>query len=105
MEIPGGFIDEGELPLKSAQRELLEETGYQGDLEFVTICLDDAYSTMERFCFVATNCKKVKEIENGEDEFTQVSLVFLEDFKKILRNGQLTDVEAGFLGLDYLGLL
>lgn len=29
LEIPGGMIDEGELPQIAAQRELLEETGYE----------------------------------------------------------------------------
>lgn len=105
LELPGGYVDPNENPQDTMSRELLEETGYQGDVKFVTICLDDAYSTMERYCFVATDCKKIKEIENGEDEFTELVLVPLEEFKKILRSGQMTDVEVGYLGLDYLGLL
>jgi len=105
MELPGGFVDPNENPEITMQRELREETGYEGDVRLVTTCLDDAYSTMERYCFVATNCKKVKEIENDENEFTELVLVPIEDFKKILRSGQMTDVEVGFLGLDYLKLL
>jgi ADP-ribose pyrophosphatase len=104
-ELPGGFIDPNENPLGAAKREFLEETGYDGDVEFIGTCLDDAYSTMERYCYVAKNCKKISEPQNTATEQTEVILLTLEDFRKRLRAGQMTDVEVGYLGLDYLKLL
>lgn len=86
-------------------RELLEETGYAGDAQFVTNVLDDAYTTMRRACVIATNCKKVAEQKLDDSEFAQVVLLPLDDFRKLLRSGQMTDVEIAYLGLDFLGLL
>ncbi|MFA7301662.1 MAG: NUDIX hydrolase [Candidatus Shapirobacteria bacterium] len=105
MELPGGYADLNEKVELSMARELLEETGYQGNVQLITTCLDDAYSTMERYCFVITDCKKVSEPKWDEDEFIDIELVTVEEFKKILRSGQMTDVEVGFLALDYLKLL
>ena len=105
MGLVGGRLDEGEDPLEAAKRELLEETGYEGKVQLITMCLDDAYSTMERYCFVITDCKKVAEPKWDEDEFIDIELVTIEEFKKILKSGQMTDVEVGYLALDYLGLI
>lgn len=105
IELPGGYADSNEKVELSMARELLEETGYQGNTQLITVCLDDAYSTMERYCFVITDCKKIAEPKWDDDEFIDIELVTIEEFKKILRSGQMTDVEVGFLGLDYLGLL
>lgn len=105
LELPGGGIDKDEEPREAAVRELLEETGYKGEMKYVGQCLDDAYSTIERHCFVATGCKKVGEVSNPEEEWTEIELVDLPKFREILRSGQMTDIEVGYLGLDFLGLL
>lgn len=106
MEMPGGFVDKGEDPDKAVSRELLEETGYSGDFEFVGPVIDDAYSNCEKNVFVAKNCKKVQDSKPEEDEEDmEIVEISLNEFKKHLRSGQLTDVEAGFMGLDYLKLL
>ena len=105
LELPGGFVDPNEDPAATASREFLEETGYKGDFEFIGTCLDDAYSSMKRYCFVAKNCTQVGEPQNTDTEHTEVVLLPLDEFRKLLRSGEMTDVEVGYLGLDYLNLL
>lgn len=104
-ELPGGYIEPGESAIESIKREFLEETGYEGDFKEIGTCLDDAYSTMERHCFVATSCRKVGNPQNTSTEQTELILKPLDEFRKQLRTGQMTDVEVAYLALDYLGKL
>ena len=105
MELPGGATEIDETPERAAEIELLEETGYRGKMRFVTRVFDCAYSTIYRYCFVATDCEKVKQQKLDKAEFARVAQISLEEFRELLRSGKMTDVEVGYLGLDYLGLL
>lgn len=101
-ELPGGYIDKDETPEQAAERELLEETGYSGDFEFIGTCFDCAYSTMERYCFVARNCKKVQEPDLDETEFVKVEEITLKEIRALLRSGKMTDNRGWLFGIRLL---
>ena len=106
LELPGGVINLDETPEEAAVRELLEETGYRGKLQLVTESFHSAYSTMQRYNFVATECEKVDEPNTPDDEeFTEVELMPLDQFREHVRSGKLTDMGTGYRALDFLDLL
>lgn len=104
-DLPCGAIENGENPLGAAARELLEETGYEGELREVGTCLEDSYSTKIRHNFIALNCRKVSDPSPDKNEFIENILLPLEKFRKLLRSGEITVVETGYMGLDELNLL
>jgi len=104
LELPGGAIDPGEAAAAAAERELLEETGYAGELAAAGSMLDCAYSTRVRHVFIARGCERVAE-PTAEDAQLGVELVTLPAFREHLRAGRFTDVGPGYLALDRLGLL
>ena len=106
-ELPGGYLDENGLedPVVGIEREFLEETGFKGDMEEVAVAYDDAYSTMRRHCFVAINCKQIQPPNLDDTEYVALDTMPLEQFRDLLRSGKMTDIEAGYLALDHVGLL
>ena len=104
-ELPGGFLDEGLTPEEAIRNELLEETGYSGDIEQSGNSYEDAYNTMFRYHFIARNCEKVQEPEPEYDEFIEVIEMEIPDFIKHLESGDLTDLETAYIGLHKLNLL
>lgn len=104
-ELPAGRLNDGEEPMAAAARELLEETGYQGEMEFLHQSFFSAYSPRIRYNFLARNCRKVAEPLQEPGEFITVKLLSSQEFFDYIVNGGSTDVEAGFAALYRLGLL
>ncbi|MEU7718631.1 NUDIX hydrolase [Streptomyces tibetensis] len=104
-ELPGGYVDDEETPLDAAQRELLEETGYQGDTEVVGRCFGDSYSSAVKFCAIARNCTLRQPPQPEDTEFIEVLSVRPQQLRGLLRVGDVTDVDLAYLGLDFLGML
>lgn len=106
-ELPGGCVEKGEDPRKAATRELLEETGYAGDIveDWVGTWQADAYTKMDRTVVIVKNCIKVADPQLEATEFGEVELVGIADFVAQVRTGQLTDAAGAMLALDYLNLL
>lgn len=105
LDLPGGAVDDNETPTAAAERELLEETGYAGKLNFLGEGFGDGYSTLRRFHYVATGCVEKAAPKPDPQEFLEVVRLDLPAFRKHLRGGLVTDVGTAFLGLEFLKLL
>lgn len=70
VEFPAGMVDENECPKKSAERELLEETGYVADYiyELEWHYQDQGCSKAIIRTFIAEGCHKVQEKKLDGDE-------------------------------------
>jgi ADP-ribose pyrophosphatase len=103
LELPGGRIEADQTPAEAARAELLEETGFVGELAAVGSLLPDAYTATTKYVFAATECRRVQD--PAPAEFTEPVLLSLDDFREHLRGGRLTDTGPAYRALDYLDLL
>ncbi len=105
LELPAGIVGKGEEPAEAAAREMLEETGWTGELELASAHFTDSYSTQLRHVFIIREGRKVADARPDPGEFLEVVEVSLAEFRRLLRSAQMTDIDAGYLALDYLHLL
>ena len=94
-EIPAGKLEEGEIPLEAAKREMLEETGFK-PLEMVF--LGDMYPTGGYSSEVIHlyYCPKYKQGERhlDTDECIDIIYLSLEEVEKLIKDNIIKDAKS-----------
>jgi ADP-ribose pyrophosphatase len=103
LELPGGVVEANQTPIEAAHTELLEETGFMGELIHLGSLFKDGYATNVKNVVVGTDCRRVAKPERPE--LTEPVLVSLDQFRSHLRSGRLTDSDAAYRALDFLELI
>jgi ADP-ribose pyrophosphatase len=88
LEFSGGGMREGQKPDEIARKELIEETGYDGELEYVG-SFNPYIGITTEFChaYIARNLKKSDEFDKDEsEEFEVVKMSVIEVEEKIISN-------------------
>ncbi len=91
-ELCAGFCEDYDpSPLVTAQRELLEETGYgNGEWsEYTVLSANPSTHTNLTHCFLAINVEKIAEQDLDEAEFLSVHLLSVEEVKNLLQTNNI----------------
>lgn len=106
VEIPAGKLEPGEEPLRSAERELEEETGY-GSAEMkhlISFYTSPGFADELVHVFVATGLtKKENPADCDEDEFVEVIELTVEEAQRFIEEGKIADAKTAY-AVQYLQL-
>ncbi|MDM5199598.1 NUDIX hydrolase [Fictibacillus enclensis] len=98
VEIPAGKLEKDEDPQKCAERELLEETGYECEnLEYLTsFYTSPGFADELIHLFYTDSLKECKEQQPDEDEFLDVMEVTLEEALELVNDQQIHDAKTAY---------
>lgn len=107
LELPAGAREADESFLACAQREFLEETGFEAQAwrEIARFSAEPVRATSWCAVFLAENAAKIREPYLDLGEELCVELATLDEFREMLRDGHIESgscIAAGYLALDTL---
>jgi len=99
LEIVAGKMDEGETPEQTAIREVMEEVGYEINLECLSLptiaYASPGYSSEKIYTYIATVNNKMKVASGGglESEHESIEIIEIEvqKFMEMVRDGEIID--------------
>jgi len=93
LELPAGFIEDGESVIEASGRELLEETGYKANviLEMFSFYSSPGFTDEKVYVTFALDMEKVAEPKNDSGEIIEevISCSFTQALK-FMRDGEIT---------------
>ena len=98
VELPAGYMEEGESPETAGRRELEEETGYVPEkIELLaSYYQDQGCSAAYNYSMLALNCKKVKEQNLDKDEVIHYFECSFDEAVELVERGYITDIQSQF---------
>lgn len=93
-------------PLISAQRELMEETGYGNGKweEFMIVSPNPGTHTNRTYCYLATGVERISDPQLEPTEDIQVKLLTLEQIMTLLINNEITQAQHAAPLWKYIAL-
>ena len=99
LEIVAGKMDEGETPEQTAIREVMEEVGYEINLECLSLptiaYASPGYSSEKVYTYIATVNNKMKVASGGgleaEHESIEIIEIEVQKFMEMVRDGEIID--------------
>ncbi len=106
IEVPSGYIDEGETAKQAAIREPKEETGYTAKdiISIGSYTLDYSMFKQKGNIFIAYDLDKEKEQSLGIMEKIDVEIIKIKEIEKLLLQGKISNaasIVAFYRALDY----